>query len=69
MARSARGAGAAARLARPRAGAYNCRPMDVLLADVIPFDRETPANQALGGVEKALIGLAGAAAECEAPLR
>lgn len=31
--------------------------MDVLLADVIPFDRETPANQALGGVEKALIGV------------
>lgn len=52
--------------------------MDVLLADVIPFDRETPANQALGGVEKALIGLAGAkrrrqptgaSAEGEATLR
>ena len=43
--------------------------MNVLLADVIPFDRETPANQALIGVEKALIGLAGASAEREAPLR
>ena len=31
--------------------------MDVLLADAIPFDRETPANQALGGVEKALGGV------------
>ena len=59
--------------------------MDVLLADVIPFDRETPANQALGGVEKALIDVekaligltgakrrrqpTGASAERKAPLR
>lgn len=43
--------------------------MDVLLADVIPFDRKTPANQAQIGFEKALGGLAGASAEREAPLR
>ena len=60
---------AAARLARRRAGAYNCRPMDVLLANVIVFDRETPANHALGGLQKVLGGLAGVSAEREAPLR
>lgn len=43
--------------------------MDVLLANVIVFDRETPANHALGGLQKVLGGLAGASAEREAPLR